>query len=165
MLPQGALFRTGAEGKIRDRIVESDVIEAIIGLGSNLFYGTGLAACILVLRHEKPANRRNKILFVNAADQFRKGRNQNILEDQHVSRIHGWYRSFADIAGRSRLVDLAEIKGNGGSLNIPLYVAEDTRTKFAPLDEAIASLEGALTDVAAAEETLRKQLKDWELLG
>ncbi|SCD79884.1 type I restriction enzyme M protein [Streptomyces sp. Termitarium-T10T-6] len=165
VLPQGALFRGGAEGKIRDKIVESDVIEAVIGLGPNLFYGTGLAACILVLRHDKPADRKRQVLFVNAADQFRKGRNQNALEDQHVSRIYGWYRSFANIADRSRLVDLAEIHDNGGSLNIPLYVAEDTRTNFAPLDEAVTLLEGALVDVAMAEDALRRQLKEWELLG
>ncbi|MGW3421346.1 N-6 DNA methylase [Streptomyces phaeochromogenes] len=165
VLPQGALFRTGNEGRIRDKIVESGAIEAVIGLGANLFYGTGLAACILVLRHDKPAKRQDQILFVNAADQFRKGRNQNALEDQHVSRIYGWYRSSANIAGRSRLVDLAEIKDNGGSLNIPLYVAEDTRTTFAPLDGAISSLEAALIDVATAEDALRKHLKEWELLG
>jgi type I restriction enzyme M protein len=165
VLPHGALFRTGTEGKIRDEIVKSDVIEAIISLGPNLFYGTNLAACVIVMRKAKPKERRHHILFVNAADQFRKGRNQNTLEDRHVSRIHGWYRAFADIRGRSRLVDRSEIERNGGSLSVPLYVSEDTSASFPSLSEAITSLEGALTDVASAEDALRKQLKEWNLLG
>jgi type I restriction enzyme M protein len=165
VLPQGILFRGGTEARIREKIVESDVIETVIGLGENLFYGAGLAACVLVLRAEKPKERQRKIFFVDASDQLRKGRNQNVLEAEHTSRIHGWYRAFADIAGRSCLVDLSEIERNDGSLNIALYVGRDRAAELPPLTEAVAALESALADVAAAEDVLRDQLKEWRLLG
>lgn len=165
VLPQGILFRDGAEARIREKIIKSDAIEAVIGLGERLFYGAQLAACVLVLRAQKPEERRRKILFIDASDQLRKGRNQNVLEAEHTSRIHGWYRSFADIEGRSRVVDLPDIERNGGSLNIPLYVGKDRAAELPPLSEAIAALESALTDAAVAENELRGLLKEWRLLG
>jgi type I restriction enzyme M protein len=165
VLPQGILFRGGSEGRIREKIIESDAVEAIIGLGPNLFYGAGLAACVLVLRAEKPRRRREKILFIDASDQLRKGRNQNVLETEHTSRILGWYRAFADIKERSRLVDLSEIKRNDGSLNIALYAGKDRAAELPPLSEAVATLESALIEAASAEDELRDQLKEWRLLG
>ena len=99
VLPHGALFRMAAEGKIRRKIIESDKLEAVIGLGPNLFYGTGLAACILVFRMRKRDERRGKILIVDASKEFKRGRNQNTLEPEHVERIYGWYR---DLRRRSR---------------------------------------------------------------
>ncbi|MQT03523.1 SAM-dependent DNA methyltransferase [Streptomyces jumonjinensis] len=165
VLPQGILFRGGTEARIRKKVIESDAIETIIGLGENLFYGAGLAACVLVLRSEKPKHRQGTIFFVDASDQLRKGRNQNVLEAEHTSRIHGWYRAGADIEGRSRLVDRSEIEGNDGNLNIALYVGKDRAAELPPLREAIAALESALTDAAAAEDELRGQLKEWRLLG
>ncbi|MGA5632585.1 N-6 DNA methylase [Streptomyces lydicamycinicus] len=165
VLPQGILFRGGTEARIREKVIESDAIETVIGLGENLFYGAGLAACVLVLRAEKPKERRRKVFFVDASDQLRKGRNQNVLEAEHTSRIHGWYRAGADIEGRSRLADLSEIEGNGGSLNIALYVGKNRAAELPPLSEALAALESALTDAAAAEDDLRFQLKEWRLLG
>src|SRR6185503_18995772 len=84
VLPHGALFRMGAEGKIRERILGMDLLEAVIGLGPNLFYGTGLAACILVFRQRKAKDRRNKILIVDASKEFKTGRAQNELLPQHV---------------------------------------------------------------------------------
>src|SRR5690606_12893289 len=82
VLPHGALFRMGAEGKIRSAVLDMDLIEAVIGLGPNLFYGTGLAACIVVARRHKPTARKDKILLVDGADLFRRGRNQNTLEPE-----------------------------------------------------------------------------------
>ena len=85
VLPQGALFRGGVEGKIRQHLLENDLIEAVIGLAPNLFYGTGLAACILVLRTPKPANRSKKVLIVDASTLFRKERAQN----EYAITAHG----------------------------------------------------------------------------
>ena len=83
VLPHGALFRMGVEGKIRQKIAEMDVLEAVIGLGPNLFYGTGLAACILVFCARKKADRKKRVLTIDASRLFKKGRNQNTLEPEH----------------------------------------------------------------------------------
>ena len=87
VLPHGALFSMGAEGKIRTKILGMDLLEAVIGRGPNLFYGTGLAACILVFRQRKPRDRKNKILIVDAPKEFKTGRAQNELLPE-LSLIH-----------------------------------------------------------------------------
>ena len=97
VLPHGALFRKGAEGKIRAALLKEDLLEAVIGLGPNIFYGTQLAACIMVFRQKKPKQRRNKVLFIDASEQIRVGRAQNFLEPGHVDTIHQWYREFKDV--------------------------------------------------------------------
>ncbi|MDT0318424.1 type I restriction-modification system subunit M [Streptomyces millisiae] len=165
VLPQGILFRGGREAKIRKKIIEADAIESVIGLGGKLFYGAELAACVLVLRARKPKERRGKILFVDASDQFRKSRNQNVLEAEHTSRIHGWYRAFANIEGRSHLADEADIAKHDGSLSISLYVSKNRAAELPSLADAIVKLEGALADAAAAEDELRHRLKEWGFLG
>lgn len=123
VLPQGALFRQGAEARIRTHVLKADKVEAVVGLAPNLFYGTGLAACVLILRHDKPADRKNKVLFINGDDLMRKGRNQNTLEPEHAAELFEAYGGFADIDGRASIATLDEIEGNSFNLNIPLYVA------------------------------------------
>jgi type I restriction enzyme M protein len=109
VLPHGALFRGGAEGRIRKALIEKDLLEAVIGLGSNLFYGTGISACILIFRHNKGESGKNKVLFIDAADQFQKGRNQNFFLEEHADNILEWYEKFEDIEDISKLVDFEEI--------------------------------------------------------
>ena len=82
-------------------LLEHDLVEAVIGLAPNLFYGTGLAACILVLRRRKRPERAGKVLIVDAATLFRKGRAQNFLELEHAATILGWVQAFADVADRA----------------------------------------------------------------
>ena len=123
VLPPGALFRQGAEAKIREHILRTDVVDAVIGLAPNLFYGTGLAACVLVLRHQKQPDEKGKVLFINGASLFKKGRNQNTLEPAHAQQLLDAYETFGDIADLSRVVDLDEIAGNDYNLNILLYGA------------------------------------------
>ncbi|NMM24536.1 MAG: SAM-dependent DNA methyltransferase, partial [Phycicoccus sp.] len=101
VLPQGALFRVGAEGRIREHILNADKVEAIIGLGPNLFYGTGLAACIMILRDQKPVEHKNQVLVVDAATLFRRGRNQNTLEPEHATTILDAYQRW----GSPRMAD------------------------------------------------------------
>ncbi len=110
VLPQGALFRKGAEGSIRQKLLELDIIEAVIGLAPNLFYGTGLAACILVLRKKKPADRRDKVMIADASRLFRRGRAQNFLESEHAKEIQGWYENYEDIQDAVRIAGRDEIK-------------------------------------------------------
>lgn len=156
VLPQGALFRSGVEGQIRQHLLELDVIEAVIGLAPNLFYGTGLAACILVLRQRKPAERAGKALIIDASSLFRKGRAQNYLEPEHAATILQWYQEFADVEDHTKVVTLDEIEQEGGTLNISRYVLPPIGQDIPPLPEAIADFKAALQRCREAEAQLQQ---------
>ncbi|RVI43998.1 type I restriction-modification system subunit M [Sinorhizobium meliloti] len=140
VLPHGVLFRGGAEGKIREGLIRDDLIEAVIGLAPNLFYGAGIPACILILRKQKSAARKGKTLFIHAADEFISGKKQNLLTTEHLGHIVGCLNSFEVIDQFSYVADHREIEGNNFSLNIPQYVdlgsdedTADIATEYAKL--------------------------------
>jgi type I restriction enzyme M protein len=160
VLPHGALFRMGIEGKMRRKILEMDLLEAVVGLGPNLFYGTGLAACILVFRMRKLAERRHRILIVDASKEYRRGRNQNTLESEHVDRIYGWYRDFRDVEGVARVVTLDEVAQNDFNLNISLYVEPLVEEETITVEEAMANLKRSLQEAYAAEDRLKELLQE-----
>jgi len=164
VLPHGALFRMGIEGKMRRKILEMDLLEAVIGLGPNLFYGTGLAACILVFRMQKLASRRHRILIVDASKEYRRGRNQNTLESEHVDRIYGWYRDFRDVEGAARVVTLDEVAQNDFNLNISLYVEPAVEEETITVEEAMANLKRSLQEAYAAEDRLKELLQEAGLM-
>ena len=134
VMPHGVLFRGGDEGRIRTGFLNDDLIEVVIGLGPQLFYGTGIPACILVLRPvgSKPAARKGKVLFINADRDYREGRAQNYLEPEHIEKIVSAYRSFQDIPGFARVVSRSELTENDDNLNIRRYV--DTTPDPEPQD-------------------------------
>jgi type I restriction enzyme M protein len=164
VLPHGALFRMGKEGKIRQKILGMDLLEAVIGLGPNLFYGTGLAACILVFRQRKAKDRKNKVLILDASREYKAGRAQNELLPEHVTRIHDWYRGFKDVEGVARVVTLDEIAANDHNLNIPRYVEPKNDQVVLTVDAAIKQLRTSATAAFAAEEKLVGILKREGLL-
>jgi len=163
VLPQGALFRQGAEARIRKHVLKADKVEAVVGLAPNLFYGTGLAACVLILRHDKPADRKDKVLFINGDDLMRKGRNQNTLEPEHAAELFEAYGGFADIDGRASIATLDEIEGNAFNLNIPLYVAPADTGETLTLAGALANLEAAHTKAQETRSALEAELAKWGL--
>jgi type I restriction enzyme M protein len=164
VLPHGALFRMGAEGAIRKKILEMDLLEAVIGLGPNLFYGTGLAACILVFRQRKAKARKGKVLILDASKQFKTGRAQNELLPEHVERIHAWYRDYQDVEGVARVIDLADIAANDFNLNIPRYVEAKVEQEALSVEDALERLRESATTAFAAEEKLIAILKREKLL-
>ncbi|MBH1523032.1 MULTISPECIES: type I restriction-modification system subunit M [Stenotrophomonas] len=131
VLPHGVLFRGGEERTIRAGIIEDDLLEAVIGVAPNLFYGTGIPACILVLRQRvqkganrvsgKPAKRQGKVLFINADREFFEGRAQNYLLPEHIEKIVTTFDEFRAIDGFSAIVDNAALKTNEYNLNIRRY--------------------------------------------
>jgi type I restriction enzyme M protein len=165
VLPQGALFRPGAEAKIRRWVLERDYVEAVIGLASNLFYGTGLAACILVLRATKPEERAGKVLVANAETLFRKGRNQNSLEPEHADKIYELYTAFTDELGLAHVANLEEIASHNYNLSIPLYVPPAVNDgDTLSLEEALTALKEAHQAARISREALEHQLDGWGLL-
>jgi type I restriction enzyme M protein len=158
VLPQGALFRKSAEGSIRQALLEKDMVEAVIGLAPNLFYGTQLAGCVVILRRKKPEARKNKVLIIDASSLFRKGRAQNFLDPEHNDQIVAWYRAFEDVEDRAKVATLDEIKKEGWTLNISRYVLPPIGQDIPPLPEAVEAFKSALADARAAEDHLRKVL-------
>jgi len=131
VMPHGVLFRGGEERAIRAGIIKDDVLEAVIGVAPNLFYGTGIPACILVLRQRvqkganrvsgKPAKRRGKVLFINADRESFEGRAQNYLLPEHIEKIVTTFDEFRAIDGFSAIVDNATLKAYDYNLNIRRY--------------------------------------------
>lgn len=160
VLPQGALFRKAAEGNIRTALLQEDLIEAVIGLAPNLFYGTQLAGCIVILRRKKPAARRKKVLIIDASRLFRKGRAQNFLDPEHSGQIVAWYRAFQDVEDRARVVSLDEIQKEGWTLNISRYVLPPIGADIPALPEAVEAFKTALAEARAAEHNLRRVLTE-----
>ena len=131
VMPHGVLFRGGDERDIRAALIEQDLLEAVIGVAPNLFYGTGIPACVLVLRQQvshganrasgKPAERQGKVLFINADREYFEGRAQNYLLPEHIEKIVTTFDEFRAIDGFSAIVDNATLKANGYNLNIRRY--------------------------------------------
>jgi type I restriction enzyme M protein len=158
VLPQGALFRTSAEGRIRQKLLEADLVEAVIGLAPNLFFGTGLAGSIMVLRRSKPAERQHRVLFIDASSLFRRGRAQNFLDPEHASEIVACFQAFEDVPHRAKVVALDEIKIEEWTLNISRYVVRPLGEDIPPLSEAVATLRDSLDACRVAEDQLRNVL-------
>ncbi len=163
VLPQGALFRGGVEGQIRQYLLEHDLIETVIGLAPNLFYGTGLAACVLILRQRKTPKRAGKVLVVDASSLYRQGRAQNFLEPEHAAEILQWVQKFGDVPDRARVVSLAEIAAEDWTLNISRYVLPPLGADIPPLDVAIEDFKAAWERAQEAEAKLRNLLNDLPL--
>ena len=122
VMPHGVLFRGGMEKVVREGIVKDGIVEAIIGLPPNLFYGTGIPACVLVINKAKPRELRDKILFINADAEYGEGRAQNYLRPEDLEKITQVYSNRREISRYSRLVSLKEIEENQYNLNIRRYV-------------------------------------------
>lgn len=122
VVPHGVLFRGGAEGRIRQEMLKADVVEAVVGLAPNLFYGAGIPAAVLVCRKRKSAERRGKVLIVNGDATFQPGKAQNFLTDEHLRTLADAVHGFADIDKLARMVPVEEIAANGHNLNISRYV-------------------------------------------
>jgi type I restriction enzyme M protein len=123
VMPHGVLFRGGQERQIRSGFLDEDLLDAVIGLGPNLFYGTGIPACILVLRAPgtKSAKRRERVLLINADREYHEGRAQNELLPEHIEKIVSAYEAFEAIPAFASVVTRKELRDNDDNLNIRRY--------------------------------------------
>ena len=154
VLPHGVLFRAGSEGKIRKGILKEDILEAVVGLPSKLFYNTGIPASILVVNKSKPEKLKNQVIFIDASQDFKEGKNQNRLEDEHVKKIVDAYDTGDEIDKYMRVVDMAEIKENDYNLNIARYI--DTSEEEEPVD-LVATL-ASIKEIEAQERAIDDKL-------
>ncbi len=122
VVPHGVLFRGGAEGAIREGLLRADLVDAVLGLGPNLFYGTGIPAAIILINKNKPKARQGKVLLVNGELEIVPGKNQNHLSEQNVRHLSAAFHEHKDIERLSRVVELAEIEKHEFNLNLSRYV-------------------------------------------
>ena len=151
--PHGVLFRGAAEGKIRQFLIEKkNYIDAVIGLPANVFYGTSIPTCILVMK--KCRKEDDNILFIDASKEFEKVKTQNKLRSEHINKIIDTYRERKEIEKYSHCATLQEIKDNDFNLNIPRYV--DTFEDEEPID--IHAVMAVIKELEAQRVDLDKQI-------
>ena len=160
VLPHGVLFRGASEGKIRRDLVNMNLLDAVIGLPANLFYGTGIPACILVFKKNRT---RDDVLFIDASGEgnFEKGKNQNILREEDIQRIVTAYRAREDVDKYCHVATHREIADNDYNLNIPRYVdtfEEEEQIDIAEVQRNIATIEAELAQVQAQMKKYMEEL-------
>lgn len=149
VVPHGVLFRGSSEGTIRQKLIEENLLDAVIGLPEKLFYGTGIPAAILIFKHGKETN---DVMFIDASREFKAGKNQNVLSPENIQKIVDTYREGQDVDKYAYVATLEEIRENDYNLNIPRYV--DTFEEEEEID---------LMTVRKEREQLKAQIADLEI--
>lgn len=157
ILPHGVLFRGGAEERIRTKLLNDGHIDTVIGLPANLFYSTGIPVCILVL---KKCKKPDDVLFINAADEFVKGRRQNTLSEEIKERIIATYQNRTEVPRYSRRVEMAEIEKNDFNLNISRYISTAVGEEEIDLAETNETLVKVESDIRNARDKHNGFLKE-----
>lgn len=152
--PHGILFRD-AEKEMRRKMIESDCVDCVIGLGANLFYNSPMEACLLICRMQKPKERKGKILFINAVDEVRRDKTISMLEEKHIQKIFSAYKKYEDVEGFAKVVNNEDILANNATLNISQYVS-----KLAIQDNtSTRDLSEMLEDWSSSRLTLHQELE------
>ena len=157
VIPHGVLFRSGAEGQIRAGFIKDDLIEAVIGLPTNIFYGASIPAALLVINKSKPTERKNKILFIEASGGFIKDGNKNRLREEDISLIVKTFSDFEDVEKYAKVVDLDTVKAYDCNLNISRYV--DTATTEDEID--IASVLEEIREIKEKSAVTESKLNEY----
>src|SRR5690554_5707983 len=157
VLPHGTLFRSGSEGKIRQALLEADLVEGIIGLPSALFYNTGIPASIWIINKNKTEAQKGKVTIIDASSDYKEGKNQNELLPEHVSKIVKAYDGTMDVDKYMRIVPVSEIAENDYNLNISRYI--DTSEPEPEVD--LVAVKAAIVELEAKEEEIDKKLAEF----
>lgn len=163
VLPHGVLFRGAAEGEIRKTLIkEENVLDAVIGLPANLFYGTTIPTCVLVFK--KCRKNSDNIIFIDASREFEAGKNQNRLTDENIQKIMDTYIARKDVDKYAHVASMKEIEDNEYNLNIPRYV--DTFEEEEPIDiqKVLADLKSLKEESAKLDEEIDKNLRELGLI-
>ncbi|MGM0950175.1 MAG: type I restriction-modification system subunit M [Bacillota bacterium] len=153
VLPHGVLFRGASEGKIRKNIIDNNLLDTVIGLPANLFYGTSIPTCVLVFKGRE-ARKSKDILFIDASNEFKKGKNQNKLSPENIDKIIETYRNRKDVEKYAHVASLDEIKENDYNLNIPRYVDTFEEEEVIPLSQVAQELTEVKADITNSYDKL-----------
>lgn len=155
LFPHGVLFRD-EEKDLRTELVKSDLLEAVIGLGPNLFYNSPMEACIMICRTNKTPENRGKVLFINAVKEVTRKNAESFLEDEHIAKIANVYDDYESIPGFAKKATIKDIENNGYSLSIPLYVNEQIEVK----QEEVYDLKTCCQNWLKSSNEMRKNYKE-----
>ena len=158
VVPHGVLFRGAAEGKIRKKLIDENLLDAVVGLPEKLFYGTGIPAAILIFRRNKPTK---DVLFIDASREYKDGKNQNQLSDDNVAKIVETYQAREDVDKYAHVASLKEITENDYNLNIPRYVdtfEEEEEIDLAAVLEERKTLKAELAQIETQMDSYLKEL-------
>ena len=166
VVPHGVLFRGAGEGRIRQKLIEENLLDSVIGLPANLFPSTSIPVAILVFDKSREINGKNEkrkdVLFIDASKEFISGKNQNSISDEHLEKILNCYKNRSETPKYSHLASLKEIKENDFNLNIPRYVdtfEEEEEIDIKAVKAEIKSLEDDLSKVRGEMSEILKELK------
>ena len=162
VLPHGVLFRGASEGKIREGLIKENLLDAVIGLPANLFFGTNIPACILIFKNNR---KDNDIIFIDASNEFAKEKNQNVLRDEDIKKIVSTYKDRKEIEKYSHIAQIEEVEENGFNLNIPRYVdtfEDEEIVDIDILEDEILEIE---TELVSIKEEMKKILEELGLRG
>lgn len=164
ILPQGVLFHGGKEGEIRQKLIESDKLEAVITFVGGLFYGAGVSACTLVLNNNKPAERKGKVILIDGSTLYTAQRAQNIMTDENVEAAYKLYADYQDVIDLAKVVTIEEIAAKDFTLSVNSYIE---KTQQAVVDPAVVRQRyfDAVEEVCAAEDNLLELLRKEGLLN
>lgn len=157
VLPHGVLFRSGAEGRIREQLIKNDLIEAIIALPAKLFYGTGIPAAIVIFNKNKPEAHKSKILIIDAEQDYEEGKNQNRLRKKDIEKIVSAFEGYRDIDKFARVIDAKELAENEYNLNVRRYVENGD-------DEVVVDVKAVwneLKEIEKEREVIDKKVEDY----
>jgi len=166
VVPHGVLFRSGAEGKIRQKFIEENLLEAVIGLPEKIFYGTGIPVAILIFnKGRKPwdqaqSERDKHILFIDASREYEDSTKQNRLRDEDVEKIVSTFENFEEVEKYSHKAALEEIKEADFNLNIPRYVDTFEEEEEVNIPAVQREIEGIESELAQVQDTMKQYLKE-----
>ena len=160
VLPHGVLFRGASEGKIRKNLIDNNLLDAVIGLPANLFYGTSIPTCILVFKGQDARKDKRDVLFIDASNEFKKEKNKNVLTPENIDKILKTYSERKSIDKYSHLATLEEIKENEYNLNIPRYVDTFEEEEPIVLSEVASELYKIDQEINESKSQLKDMFKD-----
>jgi type I restriction enzyme M protein len=153
LFPHGVLFRD-SEREMRRKMISDDIVEAVIGLGKNLFYNSGMESCLLVCRKTKPYERKNKIIFVDAKNEIKLERSSAYLTEDHIYKIADAYRTFETIEGFAAVIRKESVLAdNDGNLSLRLYVKSIYKEDEIPVEDL-------LKDISERQESFNASMND-----
>lgn len=161
VLPHGVLFRGSSEGKIRKQIIDENLLDAVIGLPANLFYGTSIPACILIFKKDREEQ---DILFIDASKEFQKGKRQNKLTEDNINKIFMTYHQRQEIEKYSHIATLKEIQENDYNLNIPRYVDTYEEEEEVDIPSTLEKINQLNEEIAKTQKKMDAYLKELGLV-
>jgi type I restriction enzyme M protein len=162
VVPHGVLFRGASEGVIRQKLIEANLLDAVVGLPANLFYGTGIPAAILVFRKHK---RNKSVVFIDASREYEDGTNQNRLRVEDIDKIVATYKTRKCVDKYAYVADFEEIEENDFNLNIPRYVDTFEEEEHIDIGALQKEIDGLNAELAQVEQTMAGYLKELGLDG